>query len=67
MQCSKITTTSSGHGHLVICDDDGLVYLITRLFQVTTFRAYQLNVFLSTQLHYSSFLITIGVNIYYYS
>jgi len=57
---SKITTTSSGHGHLIICDDDGLVHLITRAFQVTTFRAYQSVVFLSAQLQYSSFLITIG-------
>ncbi|CAH1714238.1 vacuolar protein sorting-associated protein 11 homolog [Aphis gossypii] len=57
---SKITSTSSGHGHLVTCDDDGLVHLITRTFQVTTFRAYQSTVLLSTQLQYSSILVTIG-------
>lgn len=62
VQSSKITTTSSGNGYLVTCDDDGLVYLITRTFQVTTFRAYQSTVLLSTQLQYNNFLITIGVN-----
>lgn len=50
----------------MICDDDGLVHLITRTFQVTTFRAYQSNVLLSTQLQFSSFLVTIGVNMHCY-
>lgn len=63
IQSSKITATSSGNGYLVTCDDDGLVHLITRTFQVTTFRAYQAVVLLSTQLQFSSFLITVGVNI----
>ncbi|VVC44962.1 Zinc finger, RING-type,WD40-repeat-containing domain,Vacuolar protein sorting protein 11, C- [Cinara cedri] len=59
---SKITSTSSGNGYLVICDDDGLVHLITRTFQVTTFRAYQSAVLLATQLQYSNFLVTIGID-----
>ncbi|XP_050429198.1 vacuolar protein sorting-associated protein 11 homolog isoform X2 [Adelges cooleyi] len=57
---SKIVATSSGHGHLVICDVDGLVYLVTRTFIVTAFRAYQSTVLLSTQLQYSNLLVTIG-------
>ncbi|XP_050531925.1 vacuolar protein sorting-associated protein 11 homolog [Daktulosphaira vitifoliae] len=57
---SNITITSSGHGHLVICDDNGLVHLITRTFLITTFRAYQLSVLLSTQLQNNNLLITIG-------
>lgn len=65
VQNSKITATSSGHGYLVTCDDDGLVHLISRTFHVTTFRAYQSAVLLSTQLQYNSFLVTIGVNIFY--
>lgn len=60
-QGSNITTTCSGHGHLVICDDNGLVHLITRTFLITTFRAYQLSVLLSTQLQNNNLLITIGV------
>ncbi|KAJ4438460.1 hypothetical protein ANN_14405, partial [Periplaneta americana] len=57
---AKVSIATSGHGHLVFGDTEGNVHLVSRLFQVTTFRAYELNVTLAEQLHHIALLVTVG-------
>ena len=58
-----MSVSTSGHGHLVFGDTEGNIHLVNRQFQVTTFRAYELNVTLAEQLHNIAFLVTIGVSV----
>nr|XP_023025769.1 vacuolar protein sorting-associated protein 11 homolog [Leptinotarsa decemlineata] len=57
---SKVTTTSSGNNHLVLSDSLGQIYLISRSWYVTSFRAYEIRVDLTHQLKNSPLLVTIG-------
>jgi len=63
LQDAKVTVATSGHGHLVFGDTEGNIHLVSRLFQVTTFRAYELNVTLAEQLHHVALLVTVGVSV----
>lgn len=62
-QDAKVSVAASGHGHLVFGDSEGNIHLVSRSFQVTTFRAYELNVILAEQLHHIALLVTVGVSI----
>lgn len=57
---AKVSVSTSGHGHLVFGDTEGNIHVVNRQFQVTTFRAYELNVILAEQLHNIALLVTIG-------
>ncbi|KDR21303.1 Vacuolar protein sorting-associated protein 11-like protein [Zootermopsis nevadensis] len=57
---AKVSVATSGHGHLVFGDTEGNIHLVSRLFKVTTFRAYELNVMLAEQLCHIALLVTIG-------
>lgn len=57
---AKVSVATSGHGHLVFGDTEGNIHLVSRLFQVTTFRAYELNVQLAEQLRNIALLVTVG-------
>ncbi|KAG5888950.1 hypothetical protein JTB14_012209 [Gonioctena quinquepunctata] len=57
---SKVTTTSSGNNHLVLSDSLGQIYLISRPWNVRSFRGYEISVDLTQQLKNSPLLVTIG-------
>lgn len=57
---AKVSVATSGHGHLIFGDSEGNIHLVSRSFQVTTFRAYELNVILAEQLHHIALLVTVG-------
>ncbi|XP_066993542.2 vacuolar protein sorting-associated protein 11 homolog [Anabrus simplex] len=57
---AKVTAATSGHGNLVFGDSEGNIHLVSRLFQITTFRAYELHVTLVEQLRHTGILVTIG-------
>lgn len=61
-QDAKVSVATSGHGLLVFGDTEGNIHLVSRLFKVTTFRAYELNVILAEQLRHIALLVTIGVS-----
>lgn len=60
-QNTNITAISAGHGTLTICDSEGVIHLVNRNFQVTTFQGYLINVYLAAQPKSEPILITIGV------
>lgn len=60
---SKISVATSGHGNLIFGDSEGNIHLVNRLFQVTTFRAYELQVILAEQLRNAGIFVTVGVSI----
>lgn len=57
---AKVTTTTHGYGFLVIGDSSGNVHLISKNFDIKTFRAYELNISLAEQCKLSPYLVTIG-------
>ncbi|XKL60972.1 hypothetical protein PGB90_008029 [Kerria lacca] len=57
---TNVTATSCGHGTIVICDSEGVIHLINRNFQVTTFQGYLHSISLVEQLKSLPFLVTIG-------
>lgn len=60
LEGTKVTATSSGHGTLVICDSEGVIHLINRNFQITTFQGYLVTVLLAAQVKGSPILVTVG-------
>nr|CAD7456680.1 unnamed protein product [Timema tahoe] len=56
----KVGVATSGHGNLVFGDSEGNIHLVNRSFQVTTFRAYELNIILIEQLRHTALIVTIG-------
>nr|CAD7588133.1 unnamed protein product [Timema genevievae] len=56
----KVVVATSGHGNLVFGDSEGNIHLVNRSFQVTTFRAYELNIILIEQLRHTALIVTIG-------
>ncbi|XP_017782805.1 PREDICTED: vacuolar protein sorting-associated protein 11 homolog [Nicrophorus vespilloides] len=57
---APIAVTTSGNNHLVVGDATGQIHLISRSWQVTSFRAYELTLQFAQQLRNSPLLITIG-------
>jgi hypothetical protein len=58
-----VSVATSGHDHLVFGDTEGNIHLVSRQFQVTTFRAYELNVQIAEQLRNVAVLVTVGVSV----
>ncbi|KAF4524978.1 hypothetical protein B566_EDAN011906 [Ephemera danica] len=57
---AKISSSSSGHGYLVLGDSKGNVHLVNRLFHVITFRAHEHKICLLQQLQHVGILVTVG-------
>lgn len=64
-QDTQVTATTSGNGHVVLCDYTGWAHLISRSWEITSFKAYELTVSLAQQLPHDPFLVTIGVSIFF--
>ncbi|XP_026736012.1 vacuolar protein sorting-associated protein 11 homolog [Trichoplusia ni] len=60
LQDTHVTATTSGNGHVVLCDVTGWAHLISRSWEVTSFKAYELTVTLAQQLSHDPYLVTIG-------
>lgn len=63
LQENEVVVTTSGNNQLVFGDDSGQIHLISRNWQVVTFRAYEICVNLAYQLRNSPLLVTIGVGL----
>lgn len=61
-QDTNVTVATSGNNHVVLCDTTGWAYLISRTWQITSFKAYELTVTLAQQLPHDPYLVTIGVS-----
>ncbi|CAG9857975.1 unnamed protein product [Phyllotreta striolata] len=57
---NKITTTSSGNNHLVLSDSLGQIYLVSRSWHTSCFRAYEISVDFTQQMTSAPILVTIG-------
>ncbi|KAF5277458.1 hypothetical protein FQA39_LY18488 [Lamprigera yunnana] len=57
---SNIAIATSGNNEIVLGDSLGQIHLISRTWEITTFRAYELRVTLAQHLRNSNLLITIG-------
>ncbi|XP_022822921.1 vacuolar protein sorting-associated protein 11 homolog [Spodoptera litura] len=60
LQDTHVTATTSGNGHVVLCDVTGWAHLISRSWEITSFKAYELTVTLAQQLPHDPYLVTIG-------
>ncbi|XP_026321617.1 vacuolar protein sorting-associated protein 11 homolog [Hyposmocoma kahamanoa] len=60
LQDTHVTVATSGNNHVVLCDVTGWVHLISRSWEITTFKAYELTVSLAQQLPHDPYLVTIG-------
>jgi len=63
VQDAQVAAATSGNGNLVFGDNIGNVHLINRLYEITTFRAYEITLILAQQVQHSTFLFTIGVRV----
>ncbi|XP_012139382.1 vacuolar protein sorting 11 isoform X2 [Megachile rotundata] len=57
---AQVTAATSGNGNLVFGDNTGNVHLVSRTYNITTFRAYEITLTLAQQVQHSTFLFTIG-------
>ncbi|KRT81937.1 hypothetical protein AMK59_5836, partial [Oryctes borbonicus] len=55
-----ITVTTSGNNQLILGDSKGLIYLISRSWNITSFKAYAIKVYLAYQLRNLPLLVTVG-------
>ncbi|XP_060804733.1 vacuolar protein sorting-associated protein 11 homolog [Amyelois transitella] len=60
LQDTHVTVSTSGNGHVILGDVTGWAHLITRCWEVTSFKAYELTISLAQQLPHDPFLVTIG-------
>lgn len=60
-----MTAATSGNGNLVFGDNTGNVHLVSRTFDIKTFRAYEVTLTLACQVQHSSYLFTVGVSIFF--
>ncbi|XP_075980170.1 vacuolar protein sorting 11 [Anticarsia gemmatalis] len=60
LQDTDISVATSGNNHVVLCDVTGWVHLISRNWEITNFKAYELTVTLAQQLPHDPYLVTIG-------
>ncbi|KAI8439251.1 hypothetical protein MSG28_013090 [Choristoneura fumiferana] len=59
-QDTTITATTSGNSHVVLCDNTGWAHLVSRSWEITPFKAYELSISLAQQLPHDPLLVTIG-------
>ncbi|XP_052743338.1 vacuolar protein sorting-associated protein 11 homolog [Bicyclus anynana] len=59
-QDTSVSVATSGNNHVVLCDVTGWAHLISRSWEITSFKAYDLTVSLGQQLPHDPFLVTIG-------
>ena len=62
LQGVNISTCVSGRGQLIIGDYEGMIFLLSRQFQLTSFNAYQIRVSHLFMMKQSNLLISIGVS-----
>ncbi|XP_059057678.1 vacuolar protein sorting-associated protein 11 homolog [Achroia grisella] len=60
LQDTHITVSTSGNGHVILGDVTGWAHIITRCWDITSFKAYELTISLAQQLPHDPFLVTIG-------
>ncbi|CAG9564964.1 unnamed protein product [Danaus chrysippus] len=60
LQDTNVTVATSGHNHVILCDVTGWAHLISRSWEITSFKAYEMTVLLAQQLPHDPFLVTIG-------
>ncbi|CAH0720431.1 unnamed protein product, partial [Brenthis ino] len=60
LQDTNVTVATSGNNHVIICDVTGWAHLISRSWEITSFKAYDLTVTLAQQLPHDPYLVTIG-------
>ncbi|KAI5637569.1 hypothetical protein NE865_09702 [Phthorimaea operculella] len=60
LQDTNVTVATSGNNHVVLCDVTGWAHLISRTWEITSFKAYELTVTLAQQLPHDPYLVTIG-------
>ncbi|XP_076626733.1 vacuolar protein sorting 11 [Colletes latitarsis] len=56
----EVTAATSGNSNLVFGDNNGMVHLVNRTYDVTSFRAYEITLTLVQLIQHSNFLFTIG-------
>ncbi|XP_054007633.1 vacuolar protein sorting-associated protein 11 homolog isoform X2 [Hylaeus anthracinus] len=57
---AQVTVATSGNGNLVFGDNTGVVHIVNRTYDITTFRAYEITLTLAQQVQHSTLLFTIG-------
>ncbi|XP_047535225.1 vacuolar protein sorting-associated protein 11 homolog [Vanessa atalanta] len=62
LQDTNVTVATSGNNHVILCDVTGWAHLISRSWEITSFKAYDLTVSLAQQLPHDPYLVTIGEN-----
>ncbi|VVC97404.1 unnamed protein product [Leptidea sinapis] len=60
LQDTHITVATSGNNHVILCDLTGWVHVISRSWEITSFKAYELIVTHAQQLPHDPLLVTIG-------
>ncbi|XP_072944579.1 vacuolar protein sorting-associated protein 11 homolog [Epargyreus clarus] len=60
LQDTNVTVATSGNNHVILCDVTGWAHLISRNWEITSFKAYELTVSLAQQLPHDPYLVTIG-------
>lgn len=60
LQDTEITVAVSGNSHIVIGDVNGWVHLVSRSWNITSFKAYEITVTLAQQFPHDPYLVTIG-------
>ncbi|XP_052751117.1 vacuolar protein sorting-associated protein 11 homolog isoform X2 [Galleria mellonella] len=60
LQDTHVTVSTSGNGHVILGDVTGWAHIITRCWEITSFKAYELTISLAQQLPHDPFLVTVG-------
>ncbi|CAK1555893.1 unnamed protein product [Leptosia nina] len=60
LQDTHVTVATSGNNHVVLCDLTGWAHLISRTWEITSFKAYELIITHAQQLPHDPLLVTIG-------
>lgn len=59
-----MSASASGRGQLIIGDAEGTLYFINRHLELTSFKAYELNVSHLYQLKQHNILVSVGVSLH---
>lgn len=62
-QDANISVTTSGNAHVVLGEATGWAHLVSRSWDITSFKAYELSLTLMQQLPHDPYLVTIGVSV----
>ncbi|KPJ02358.1 Vacuolar protein sorting-associated protein 11-like [Papilio xuthus] len=60
LQDTSVSATTNGHNHIIICDVTGMAHIISRSWEILSFKAYELTITLAQQLPHDPYLVTIG-------